>query len=127
MNNDGTLSVDPSTLNSAIASNSSAVLNFFQNTSGTGYANNFANDLNNLTDPTQGILNVDLTQNQSSQQDLNNSISDMQDRLNAEQQQLQTQFSQVNALLEAYPSQLLSVQLELGITPANSGNSNSIG
>lgn len=127
MNDDGTLSVNASQLQSAIESNPSAVLNFFQNTSSTGYANNFANDLNNLTDPTQGILNVDLAQNQSSQQDLSNSISNMQDRLTAEQQQLQTQFSQVNALLEAYPSQLLAVQEELGITPANSNGSTSLG
>lgn len=127
MNNDGTLSINSSQLQNAISSNPSGVLNFFQNTSLTGYANNFASDLNNLTDPTQGILNVDLAQNQSSQQDLSNSISDMQDRITAEQQQLQTQFSQVNALLEAYPSQLLAVQTELGITPTNSNSSGTIG
>lgn len=127
MNDDGTLSVNSSQLESAISSNPQAVLNFFQNSSQTGYADNFAADLNNLTDPTLGILNADLTQNQTSQQDLTNSITDMQDRLTDEQQQLQTQFNQVNALLEAYPSQLLAVQMELGITPTTSTTSNTLG
>jgi len=54
---------------------------------------------------------------------LTNSISDIQDRLTAEQQQLQTQFSRVNALLQAFPSQLRAIQLELGIAPSSSGNS----
>ena len=127
MNNDGTLSVDNAQLQSAISSNPAAVLNFFQNSSLNGYANNFANDLNTLTDPTQGVLTADLTQNQASQQALGNSVSDMQDRISTEQQQLQTQFSQVNALLEAYPSQLLAVQLELGITPTNTNTQSKIG
>lgn len=127
MNNDGTLSVDNAQLQNAITSNPSAVLNFFQNSSLNGYANNFANDLNNLTDPTQGVLTADLAQNQASQQALSNSVSDMQDRLSTEQQQLQTEFSQVNALLEAYPSQLLAVQLELGITPTTSNTQAKIG
>ena len=127
MNNDGTLSVDQAQLQSAITSNPSGVLNFFQNSSLNGYANNFANDLNKLTDPTQGVLTVDLAQNQASQQALSNSVSNMQDRLSTEQQQLQTDFSQVNALLEAYPSQLLAVQLELGITPTNTHTQSTIG
>ena len=35
-------------------------MNFFQNASGTGFANNFNADLTNLTDPTTGPSNVDL-------------------------------------------------------------------
>lgn len=127
MNDDGTLSLNTSQLQSAISSNPSAVLNFFQNPSLTGYANNFANDLQNLTDPTQGLVGMDLAENHAKQQGIQNSIADLQDRLSAEQQQLQTQFSQVNALLEAFPSQLQAVQVELGIAPTNSNNSNSIG
>ena len=127
MNNDGTLSVDSAQLQNAISSNPSAVLNFFQNSSLNGYANNFANDLNNLTDPTQGVLTADLAQNQASQQSLSNSISDMQDRISTEQQQLQSEFSQVNALLELFPSQLQAVQVELGITPTNSNSQGTIG
>jgi flagellar hook-associated protein 2 len=127
-NDDGTLSVNSSQLNSAISSNPSQVLNFFQNSSGTGFANNFAADLQNLTDPTQGVISLDLTENSTKQQDLSNSIADVQDRLSAQQTQLQTEFSQVNALLEAFPSQLQAVQVELGIAPSStSGNSTASG
>ena len=122
-NDDGTLSVNSSQLNSAISSDPSAVLNFFQNSSATGFANNFAKDLQNLTDPTQGVISLDLSENRTRQQELTNSIADIQDRLTAEQAQLQTQFSRVNALLEAFPSQLQAIQLELGIAPSNSSNS----
>jgi flagellar capping protein FliD len=59
---------------------------------------------------------------------LSNSIADVQDRLSAQQTQLQTEFSQVNALLEAFPSQLQAVQVELGIAPSStSGNSTASG
>jgi flagellar hook-associated protein 2 len=127
-NDDGTLSVDSSQLNNAISSNPGAVQSLFQNSSATGFANNFAADLQNLTDPTQGIISLDLSENRSKQQDLTNSIAHVQDRLNAQQQQLQTEFSRVNALLEAFPSQLQAVQLELGITPSsNSGRTTAAG
>lgn len=122
-NDDGTLSVNSSQLNSAISSDPAAVLNFFQNSSATGFANNFAKDLQNLTDPTQGVISLDLNEKRTRQQELTNSIADIQDRLTAEQAQLQTQFSRVNSLLEAFPSQLQAIQLELGITPSNSNNS----
>jgi flagellar hook-associated protein 2 len=122
-NDNGTLSVNSSQLNSAISSDPASVLNFFQNSSATGFANNFATDLQNLTDPTQGVISLDLNENRTRQQELTSSIADIQDRLTAEQQQLQIQFSRVNALLEAFPSQLRAIQLELGIAPSSSSSS----
>jgi len=125
MNDDGTLSMNSSQLQSALSTDPSGVLNFFQNSSSTGFANNFATDLQSLTEPTQGILNMDLAQNRTQQQDLGNSISDIQDQISVQQKQLQTEFSQVNALLESFPYQLQAIQLELGITPSNSNSSGS--
>lgn len=119
MNDDGSLSIDSSQLSSALSSNPSAVLNFFQNTAQNGFANNFASDLQNLTDPTNGILNLDLSQNQAQQTDLGSSISDLQTQISSQQQQLETEFAQVNAELESFPFELQAVQQELGITPAN--------
>jgi flagellar hook-associated protein 2 len=127
-NDDGTLSINSSQLSSAISSNPASVLNFFQNSSDTGFANNFAADLQNLTDPTRGVISLDLSENRSKQQGSTNSIRDVQDRLTAQQRQLQTEFSRVNALLEAFPSQLQAIQLELGITPSrNSGSTTAAG
>jgi len=102
-NNDGTLTVDSSQLSSALASNPAAVQNFFQNTSSTGFANNFNTDLTNLTDPVQGALNVDLAQNQAEQTDLSTSITNFQTQLTAQQTALTAQYDAVNASLQAYP------------------------
>ncbi|HKW15931.1 MAG TPA: flagellar filament capping protein FliD [Terriglobales bacterium] len=118
MNNDGTLTVDSSQLENALSKDPSAVLNFFQNDSQTGFANNFAADLANLTDATTGLLNLDLTQNRQEQTDLTNTISGFEDQMSARQQQLVTEFSQVNALIEAYPFMLEAIDLQLGIQPS---------
>jgi flagellar hook-associated protein 2 len=63
MNDDGTLTVNqvstpthPSLANE-LATNPSAVQNFFQNSSLTGFANHFNTDLTNLTAPATGVLN----------------------------------------------------------------------
>ena len=127
MNNDGSLSIDSTQLSNAVSNDPAAVLGFFQKADQKGFANLFAKDLQNLTDPTLGLLNVDLAQNRTSQQDLSNSIADLQDRITNEQQQLETKYSQVNAILQAFPYQLQAIQLELGIAPSNSSGKSSIG
>jgi len=113
MNNDGTLSIDSQTLANELASNPSAVQDFFQNAT-TGFATNFNNDLTSLTNPTSGPLNIDLSQNQAEQADLSNQISDFQQQLAAQKQNLIQEFSAVNASLEEYPFLLQEVQAELG-------------
>jgi flagellar hook-associated protein 2 len=123
MNDDGTLSINSSQLNSALTSDPASVLNFFQNTAQTGFANNFARDLQNLTNPSRGILNVDLKQNQTEQQNLSTSMLDLLDQISAMRLQLQTEYSRVNALLESFPYQMQAIQMELGITPTTSNRS----
>jgi flagellar hook-associated protein 2 len=122
MNDDGTLSVDSTQLNQALATDPSDVVNFFQNASQTGFANNFATSLQGLTDSTTGLLNLDLTQNQQQQLDLGNTINNFHDQMTAQQQQLVTEFSQVNALIEEYPYMLEAIDLQLGMQPNSSNN-----
>jgi flagellar hook-associated protein 2 len=122
-NDDGTLTVDSSQLASFLASNPSAVENFFQNASSTGFANNFNTDLTNLTDPVTGPLNVDLTQNSASQQDLTNNINNFETQLTAEQTALTTEFDQVNASLQAYPLLLEQTTEVLSTLDTGSGSS----
>jgi len=126
-NDDGTLTVDASQLSSSFASNPAAVQSFFQNSSQTGFANNFNADLTNLTDPTQGILNVDLAQNQTEQTDLSTSITNFQTQLTAEQTALTAEYAQVNASLQAYPLLLQQVTETLGTLGTNSSGSSSSG
>ncbi|HEY3971866.1 MAG TPA: flagellar filament capping protein FliD [Candidatus Sulfotelmatobacter sp.] len=123
-NNDGTLTVDSTQLNSVLASNPSALENFFQNSSATGFANNFNTDLTGLTDLTAGPINVDLSQNAAQQQDLTNTITNFQTQLTAEQTSLTTQFDQVNASLQAYPLLLQEITSTLG-TLGTGGSSTS--
>jgi len=129
MNDDGTLTVGSNaqgqSLNQVLAANPAAVQNFFQNATSTGFANNFNSDLTNLTDPTEGVLNVDLAQNSSEQQDLSNSISNFQAELAIQQQQLTQEYSQVNASLQAYPLLLQQVTETLATMDLNSSTNSS--
>ena len=125
MNDDGTLAVDTTTLNNVLSTNPGTLLTFFQNTvsgSPSGFANNFGADLTNLTDPTNGILNVDLAQNNTEQTDISTEISNFQDRMATQKQQLIDEYSQVNATLEEYPYLLAEVTATLGNILPNSSN-----
>ncbi|HEX3819460.1 MAG TPA: flagellar filament capping protein FliD [Candidatus Sulfotelmatobacter sp.] len=130
MNDDGTLTAGSSptgqTLSQVLSSNPTAFVNFFQNASSTGFANNFNTDLTNLTDPTLGVLNVDLTQNKAQQQTLSDNISNFETQLTAEQQSLTTQFDQVNASLQAYPLLLQQVTETLGTLSTQAGSSDAL-
>jgi len=119
MNNDGTLTVDSSQLSQALASNFSDVQNFFQSLAvgNNGFAQHFSADLANLTDSTQGILNLELNQNTAIQKALTTQINDFEDRLAVTQQQLIAKFSQINAALEQLPLIQNQIAGELGSLP----------
>jgi len=128
MNNDGTLTVgtaaDGRTLDQIISDNPQAFQNFFQSASPTGFANNFSKDLTNLTSPTLGILNLDLAQNTTEQSAVSDTISNFQDQLATQKQQLIQEYSQVNATLEEYPYLLAEITAQLGnILPTSSNTS----
>ena len=112
MADDGTLSVDETQLDSALSGNYSDFQNFFQ-TASTGFAAHFSTSLNALTDSTQGLLNVDLTQNASQQKALSQQISDLEDRLAVQQQQLIQQYSQVDTALRMFPTIMAQLNSEL--------------
>jgi len=130
MNNDGTLTIGSNaagqTLDQVLSSNPSAALNFLQNPSSTGFADNFNADLTNLTNPTTGVLNADLAQNQNDQTDITNSINNFQTQLIAEQQALTTEFDQINASLQSYPLLLQETTETLATLDANSSGSTSV-
>jgi flagellar hook-associated protein 2 len=128
LNNDGTLTVNQTatanepSLSSVLATNPGAVQNFFQNISGTGFANNFSADLNNLIDPTQGVITSDIAENAAQNKSVTDSINNFQDQLSAEQASLTTEFAQVNATLQAYPLLLQQVTETLGSLPSTDIN-----
>ena len=120
MNNDGTLTLalaptktGPS-FAQALAADPTGVVSFFQNSSGTGFANNFNTDLTNLTNPTSGPLNVDLAQNQAEDSDLTTTIANFQAQLATETTALTSQYDAVNASLQQYPLLLQATTEVLG-------------
>jgi flagellar hook-associated protein 2 len=119
MNNDGTLSVDSSQLTNVLQNNFGDFQNFFQSSdaSNQGFAVHLGSTLLNLTDPTQGILNVELTQNSATQQMLTSQINDFEDRLAVTRQQLTTEYSQMNTALETYSTTMSQLQSELNSLP----------
>ncbi|MGB8014256.1 MAG: flagellar filament capping protein FliD [Terriglobales bacterium] len=130
LNNDGTLSVDSTTLSSALTSNLPAVQNFFTNSNSTGFADKFNADLTNLTDPARGVLSSDLAENQTEQNSLTSEINDFQGQLAAQKLQLDQVFDAVNASLEEYPFLLEEITTELSsisstsTTPTTTTNTN---
>ncbi|MFZ0814505.1 MAG: flagellar filament capping protein FliD [Candidatus Sulfotelmatobacter sp.] len=130
MNNDGTLTVGSNaagqTFADVLASNPSAVVNFFQNAGGTGFANNFNADLTNLTDPTTGPLNVDLSQDQAEGTDLTTSISNFEANLTTQTAALTAQYDSVNASLQSYPLLLQEITETLGTLGSGTSASGSL-
>jgi flagellar hook-associated protein 2 len=119
MNDDGTLTVNSSTLNSAIQSTSDIVQSFFQGSSMNGFTASLKTALNTFADSSQGAFTVDLRSLADEKTDLQNHINDFEDYLTAEQTRLTNQYNQANILLLQLPQQQKQIEAMLG----NSGNS----
>ncbi|MGA2960136.1 MAG: flagellar filament capping protein FliD [Candidatus Korobacteraceae bacterium] len=118
MNDDGTLTVDNSTLSAAAQNNSSDLQTFMQSTN--GFATTLQSSLTTLTDPAKGALTVDSNNLQSTYTDLQGQINDIETQITSQHSNLVTQYSALNALLEDYPSQLQQINEELGINTSSS-------
>jgi hypothetical protein len=102
------------------------VQSFFLNASGTGFANNFNADLTNLTNPTTGPLNADVTQNEAEQADLTTTISNFQAQLATESTALTSEYDAVNASLQQYPLLLQEVTETLGTLGSGTSSTGSL-
>lgn len=123
MQNDGTLQVDSSTLSNALSSDYSDVQNFFQSTSGWGQLAN--TDMTQLTDPTQGPVAADINGLNQTNDDLADQISDFQANMTGVQQQLTTQYDNLNSLLIEYPMQMQEAADQLASLPGAPSTSSS--
>jgi flagellar hook-associated protein 2 len=118
MNDDGTLTVDNSTLSAAAQNNSSDLQQFMQ--ASNGFATNLQSSLTTLTAPATGALTVDSANLQNTYTDLQGQINDIETQITSQHSNLVTQYSALNALLEDYPSQLQQINEELGINTSSS-------
>lgn len=115
LNNDGTLSVDSGTLQTALQNNFAGVQNFLQNTT-TGFAQNLDNVLNSLNAPATGSLALDLQGINQTQEDLASQINDLEASITAQQQSLTQTYSQMNVTLQELP--LLTQQIDSQLASA---------
>ena len=121
-NQDGTITLDGSTLDSALNSNFQDAMNFFQtSTSYTSFGANFTTTLNNLGNagPT-GAVYLALQQNSTEETALNTNITNEDKTISTQQTQLTTELNAANYTLEEIPQQLQSVnELYSAITGYN--------
>jgi flagellar hook-associated protein 2 len=120
MNDDGTLSVDSSTLSAAAQNDGSDLQQFMQ--ASTGFATNLQSSLTTLTDATTGPLTVDINNLKSTYTDLQSQINDIETQITSQHDNLVQQYSTLNALLEDYPTELQETQVELGLNTSSSSS-----
>lgn len=122
VNSDGTLSVNSSTLDSALQNNFTGVQNFFQGSALNGFANSLDQQLTSFISPADGAFTIDLqsiaTENSGLQTDINNFQANVIAPL---QTQLQSEYSQAEILLQELPNEMKGIDEELGMN--NSSNS----
>jgi len=122
-NDDGTLSLDSTTLDSALDSNYQDVVNFFQGSGSFGA--NMTSALTNLGNSgPNGVIYLALQQDSSEESQLNTNISNEQSQISAQQTQLTTELNEANYTLQEIPSELDEVnELYSAITGYNESTS----
>jgi flagellar hook-associated protein 2 len=122
VNSDGTLTLNSSTLSSAVQSNSSAVTSFFQGTSINGFAASLNSALTTYTDPTEGAFTVDLSSITNEYTDLSNQTATLERYLSSQQTILTAQYNQADILLQQLPNEIKQTQAILNPNEYNSNN-----
>ena len=108
LNNDGTLTLNADTLNSALNSSFSDVTGFLQNSGSFGQT--LASSLNKLgTQAPNGAVYLAQQQNSAQEKALNTSISNEDKLLAAQKIQLTNELNAANQILQSIPSQLNQV------------------
>jgi flagellar hook-associated protein 2 len=110
MNNDGTISLDASSLDATLNSDFSSVVGFFQNANSWGTT--VANVLNHAgTSSSTGILKLAQKANSTMESNLNADIAREETLISAQQKNLTAELNKANEILQALPSQLSSVDM----------------
>jgi flagellar hook-associated protein 2 len=108
VNNDGTLTLDSSTLDSLLNTDFGGVVGFFQNANSWG--TNFASMLNNAgSGSSEGIVKLAENSNSTIETNLNASISKEESLIATQQKALTAELNSANEILQQIPSQLNGV------------------
>ena len=116
---DGTLSVDSTTLDNALANNPTDVQNFFEGAALNGFANSMYNALNTFTEPADGAFTVDLNSISATSASLTSEINDFETGYIANQQTLLTaDFTKAEVALQKCPNRCRNSIQSWASTPA---------
>ena len=108
VNNDGTLKLDTTSLDSVLNSDYSSVVGFFQNTNSWGQ--NFSNILSSSgTSSSTGVLALASTSNSTMESTLNADISREESLISMQQASLTAELNSANQIMQMLPSQLQGV------------------
>jgi flagellar hook-associated protein 2 len=119
--NDGKLTVDSATLQSALQNNYSDVQNFFQGAALNGFAHSVDQQLSGFISAGDGAFTVDLQSISKQETELTNDISNFETNyITPLKAQLTSEYSQAEILLQQLPAQMKQINAELGGN--NSGN-----
>jgi flagellar hook-associated protein 2 len=111
MQDDGTLQLNASTLQTVLTTDYADFQNFFQSTKGYGHA--ISTMLQQMTDPTAGVVGLDAKGLQAENNNMTQQINDFQNQMTVKQQQLTAQYSSLNVLLQQYPAEMQQIDLQL--------------
>ncbi len=112
MNTDGTLTVDSGVLSNAVSNNFSSVQSLLQGTGGV--ATILSSTLNQITDPTQGSITLDLQGMSQQNQDLTNQINTLGTQLASQDQLLVAEYAQMQNTLDQMPMLQSQITQQLG-------------
>jgi flagellar hook-associated protein 2 len=119
-NADGTLTLNSTTLASALQSNSAAVATFFQGSAVNGFAASLTASLNTYTDPTQGAFTVDLKSIQAEYQDLTDETNTLEIYLTSQQTILTAQYNAADIAIQQLPEKLKQINALLNPNSSSS-------
>ncbi len=125
MQDDGTLQINSSTLSTALSSDFADVKNFFQATSPVGWGQAVGTQLQQMTDPTVGLVSADITGLNQNSQGLTDEINNFETQMTSVQSQLTTQYDNLDTLLQEYPMQLQEIAAQLSSLPGATSSSSS--
>jgi flagellar hook-associated protein 2 len=119
----GTLTLDSTTLTSAISADSSAVTTFFQGTDSNGFAASLMSTLYTYTDSNGGAFTVDLASIKSENTDLQDQINTLETYLASQQTILTTKYNEADAEIQDLPEELKQTNALLNPNEYSSSNS----
>ncbi len=115
MNNDGSLTLDSSVLDQAIANDSSSLQTFFQGTSSNGFSTKVNAQLETFTKANVGVIAVDVNNLTQQYNDLQSNVNDYESGYIASQQTLLTSmYSHAEIALQSLPATLKELGTQLG-------------